>query len=357
MKKFKKTIVLLLIIAMVLSFAGCKDNTTPVDKPSDIQQENTNNEEQNETNASATFENLYPEFILNETEETVTYVDWENEETIVTKKPEKVVVLYNSILDLWYLSGGEAIARVKGTTNVPEAAMDLIDLGSWNKVSIEAVLALEPDFVILSHNVSSQREFKEVLKQNGIEYALIDVSTNAYQAFQKNVYLFSKILGTEDIYNTKALEITNTCEDIIDKAKAIEKKPSVAVLYSSSRSIKTETENSLTGEMISLLGAENIVKVEDVPIEGETRVDFSMETLIASDPDYILICTMGKVDACKEKITKDLESNPVWSELSAVKEGKVYFLPKEYSVYKPNAKYPEAFEYLAKLIYPEEFND
>lgn len=354
MKKFKKIIVLFLVVAMVLSFTGCQENKpAPVENPNNEQSENTPSEEQS---SSQKFENLYPELILEETNETVTYVDWEGEKTTITKNPKKVVVLYNSILDLWYLAGGEAIARVKGTTNVPETAIDITDLGSWNKISIEALLALEPDLVILTHNSDSQREFKEVLVQNGVEYALIDASTNAYQAFQKNLYLFCKVLENEDIYKDEVKLITEKCQAIIDKVKDVEEKPVVSVLYSTSKSVQTETENSLTGEMISLLGAQNVVEVEDIPIKGETRINFSMEILAAKDPDYILICTMGNVEKCKERISNEIESSSAWSTLTAVKEGRVYYLPKEYSVYKPNAKYPEAFEYLAKIIYPEVFN-
>lgn len=354
MKKFKKIITLFLVVAMVLSFTGCQQNKpASEDNPNNEQPENTPSEEQSSSNE---FENLYPDFILDETNETVTYLDWEGEKTSITKKPKKVVVLYNSILDLWYLAGGEAIARVKGTTNVPEAAMDITNLGTWNKISIEALLALEPDLVILTHNSDTQREFREVLAQNGVEYAVIDTSTNAYEAFQKNLYLFCKVLGNEDIYKSKVKSIIDQCQTTIEKVNTVEEKPDVAVLFSTSKSVQTETENSLTGEMISLLGAKNVVEAEDIPIKGETRINFSMEILAAKDPDYILICTMGDIEKCKERISSEIESSSAWSTLTAVKEGRVYYLPKEYSVYKPNAKYPEAFEYLAKIIYPEVFN-
>ncbi|WDV44293.1 ABC transporter substrate-binding protein [Clostridiaceae bacterium M8S5] len=345
MKNYKKVSIYILVLIMSLSFIGCsKEQTEKVDVQ-EKQSVSQNNDE---------FENIYPDFIKNETEGSVTYVDCDGEETKLTKKPKKVVVLYNSVLDLWYLAGGKAIARVKGTINVPEEAKDITDLGSFNKVSIESILALKPDLVILM-NTQTHKKLKKPLKDNSIEYAVIDASTNAYLAFQKNLYLFTKVLGTEEVYKNKITKIVQSCQQITSKTKEIKEKPSVAVLFSSSKSIKTETKNSLTGEMVYLLGGKNIVKLEELPAKDEIRVDFSIETLIARDPDYIMICTMGDVESCKNRIKNDIETNQAWGSIKAVKNGNVHYLPKEYSVYKPNAKYPEAFKYIAKILYPEVF--
>lgn len=340
-KNMKKGIITLLIATMGLSFVGCSKEAKQED-----------NEQQTASTQASQYENIYPDFIVGEDENSVTYIDYKGEKTTVTKKPKRVVVVYNSVLDLWYEMGGQAIARVKGTINVPEEAKNIEDLGSWNKLSIETLVALKPDLVIMM-NTDSQRKFLEPLKDNNIEYAYIDASTNAYEAFKKNSYLFSKLLGTEDTYNEKINQIVAQCEDIIKKANESTEKPSVAVLFSTSKSIKTETEKSLTGEMVHLLGATNIASSDEVT--GETRIVFSMEELIARDPDFILISTMGDIEKCKERINNDIKNNEAFKSLKAVKNGNVYFLPKEYSVYKPNVRYPQAMQYLAEILYKEVF--
>ena len=335
----KKTLCLVLISLLIISLVGCQPQD-PVVQP-------------HETD----FQSLYPEFVIDSNDTSVTYVDAEGQTLSITKKPARTVVLLNSILDLWYLAGGESLARVKGTINVPAEAADLPILGSFASVSAEALLALEPDLVILSSNSSSQKKLIGILKENDIEYASIDTGTQAYEAFQKNLYLFTQILGTESIYEQKVNNITDQCQTIIDQAKTAAQQPSVAVLYVTSKSIRTETEHSLTGEMVSLLGGSNVVSLEEIPVPGSTRVDFSMEVLVARDPEYILICTMGDIDKCQDRIAADIEKSTAWSGLKAVKENKVYYLPKEYSVYKPNAEYPQAFAYLAKILYPEIFSE
>ncbi|QOR36729.1 ABC transporter substrate-binding protein [Clostridium sp. 'deep sea'] len=334
----KNKLISLLVLSILITgcLAGCTNNTKPADKNTD-------------------FQSVYPEFVTDSNETSVTYVNVDGESITVTKKPKKVVVLLNSILDLWYLAGGESIARVKGTVNVPTEAADLPILGSFATVSAEAVMALEPDLVLLSSTSSAHKKLYKTLSDNNIECAPMDTGTQAYTAFQKNLYLMTEILGTQDIFNEKIKAITDECNSIIKKAETISEKPNIAVLYVTSKSIRSETQHSLTGEMLDLLGAQNIIKGKDIPVAGSTRVDFSLEVLAARDPQYLFICTMGDVDACKEKVAKDIKKNAIWSEMDAVKNNRVYYLPKENYVYKPNAQYPEALSYLAKIIYPETF--
>lgn len=357
----KKFLSIFLVLVMLVAIGGCGKKSTSVDSSKEIsdnnqqtvenKKEDTENAVINEKDAE---ENLYPDYILEETDTTITYLDPRDNKTTITKKPKKVVILLNSILDLWYMSGGEAIGRCTGSTNVPEEAKDLPQLGKFSAVNVEQLLALEPDLVILSAPVSSQMELIDLLKENNIEYAAVDVSTNPYESFKKNLYLFTKVLGNEDIYNNKISEITNSVEELINKANEVENKPSAVILFSSTKSVKCELPTALTGEMVELLGVDNIVS--DAQIEGATKVDFSLERLIQRDPDFILVTTMGDVEKCKARVEKDVASNEAWNSLTAVKEGRIYYLPKDLFLYKPNARYAEAFEQLAKILYPEVFN-
>jgi iron complex transport system substrate-binding protein len=253
--------------------------------------------------------------------------------------------------------GGESLTKMSGTTNVPEEAMDNIDLGTFNSVSIETIISLEPDLVLMTANVSSNEEMAKSLEEMGIETMLVDTSDNAYQRFKENAYLFSKVLGNDDTYEEKITPIVEKVDEIIAKAEEIEDKPKVAAIFATSKSLSLESEGALTGEMISLLGGKNILKEEDILAEGETRVDFSIEALIAQNPDIIMFSTMGDIDKAKETINTMISENPVWEEVEAVKNNRVYYLPKEFSVYKPNERYDEAFQYIANLLYPDQFKE
>ena len=54
-----------------------------------------------------------------------------------------------------------------------------------------------------------------------------------------------------------------------------------------------------------------------------------------------------------DALKKDLQSNPAWQDLKAVKNDRYIVLPKELFHYKPNAKWGESYAYLARILYPE----
>ncbi len=135
-----------------------------------------------------------------------------------------MIIAYNSILGLWYYTGGTSLTKVKGSINVPEEASDIMDLGSTRSVSLEAIIALEPDLVILAANVENQVALAPILKESGIESMIIDTSINSYERFKENAYLFSKINGTEEAYDTKVNSIITDIDAMINKAHTVKNK-------------------------------------------------------------------------------------------------------------------------------------
>ncbi len=340
----KKYFILIITMVFLLVMTGCQSPAVESQNDNTSQNDSSN---QNETNL---FVSVFPDIVKDVSDETVTFISGEDELT-VTRNPQKVVVLQNSILDLWYLAGGEAIARVDGTTNVPEEAMDLPSVGSTSGFSLETVIAMEPDLVILSTAFSSHKEIIPALIENNIEYVPITANMGPYEGFQRNLYLFSKILDRDDIFETRIQEITDEVNYMIQKVATVEKKPSVAILFTSSRSVQLELNNSLTGEIAYMLGYDNIAS--EAGLDGANKVAFSMERLVELDPDFILFTTMGDLEECEERLEQDVKSHEAWGTLSAVQEGRIHFLPSDLFMFRPNARYPEAFDYMVRIVTPE----
>ncbi|KPU43387.1 putative ABC transporter substrate-binding lipoprotein YhfQ precursor [Oxobacter pfennigii] len=323
MKKTLRSLprLLFLLVILCIVLAGCGSNNKPAQSGT-----------------------IGPEFIKNETESTITITDPLGNEVTLPKNPQRVVSLYASYLDLWYEAGGKAIASVS-SASLPEGVEDL---GSMSQISPEKILALKPDLMILTSSMESQVALKDILEENKIPYLF--VKYDLYQDYIDNLELMSRLNGTQEQVDPKVKEIEDKINATIDGVKG-KTAPKVLIMFTTSKAISCEVSKGTTGNMVELLGGTNIVK--DIPVEGETRVDFSMESIAAGDPDMILIKTMGDVEACKALVKKELESNEAWAAMRAVKEGKVYYLDKELFLNKPNERFPEAFETLAGYLYPD----
>ena len=81
----------------------------------------------------------------------------------------------------------------------------------------------------------------------------------------------------------------------------------------------------------------------------------SMETILACDPQYIFVVLQGSdpTDA-QTTLQNALLSDPAWESLTAVKEGQLYYMDQQLYNVKPNARWGEAYEKLADILYPED---
>jgi len=79
---------------------------------------------------------------------------------------------------------------------------------------------------------------------------------------------------------------------------------------------------------------------------------FSIEQIVSAAPDIIIIQTMvaGIPTISKE----ELEKHPVWQQMTAVKQGRVYIINGDL-VSRPGPRIVQGLEEMAKIIHPELF--
>lgn len=264
------------------------------------------------------------------------------------KNPQKVIITLNSILDVWYMAGGTSRARVKGKINVPEEAKDLPILGSIASLNTELMMQLEPDLLIVSSS-DYQRKVRDLFVSEGVPGVSIDYAD--YDDFRVILDLFTRLTGKRDMYKNSVIPIEEKVQTIINQVPKSVTPPRVCILFTSTRYVKVETQNTITGYFCEQLGADNIYK--ETTIKGATRVALSLEYILEQDPDIIFATTMGDVEKCKARIEMDIVSSDIWGGLTAVKNGRFFYLDKSYSIYKPNRFYPEAFKIVAEYLYPD----
>ena len=128
------------------------------------------------------------------------------------------------------------------------------------------------------------------------------------------------------------------------------RKPSVLYVRATGSSCKVKnSEESVLGEMLADLGCVNIADQDNRLLE-----QLSVEKIIEQDPDYIFVVIQGSDPTDAEMILEStLLSNPAWETLTAVKEGRYYVMDPNLYNMKPNARWGEAYEKLADILYPE----
>ena len=119
---------------------------------------------------------------------------------------------------------------------------------------------------------------------------------------------------------------------------------------SSARSVKAKTsEDHFAAEMLKELGTHNIA--DDSLLAGAVLSDtLSIEYILQEDPDYIFFTAMGDEEA-SQNFVKEMLQESAWQQLTAVRQGNYAFLEKELFHFKPNGRWAEAYETLARLLH------
>jgi len=285
-------------------------------------------------------------------EEDVIFTDARGEEVTIKKNPQKVVCLYNSYLDIWDSCGGTVVGRVEESEEKPvENAMSAEVVGTAGSPSLEKVLSLEPDLVIMSGSYKTQSEMISTIEQNNIQ--VISLDNDFIEDYYATVRLFTAITGREDLYENIMSEVKSGVNEIIEKVPS-DNNYKVLIMFATAKSLSVRDSNTMVGEMFKDL---NTINISDTEVESVDSKTFSMEKILQEDPDFIFVQTMGSdKDKIMERLKSDAEDNPAWASLKAVKENRYIVLSKDLYLYKPNNRYPEAYEGLAKTLYPEVFN-
>ena len=87
--------------------------------------------------------------------------------------------------------------------------------------------------------------------------------------------------------------------------------------------------------------------------ENSLLDNLSMEAIIRAQPDYIFVVVQGADTTEAETLLEStLLSNPAWSTLTAVREGRYHVLDNALYNLKPNTRWGEAYEELSQILYP-----
>ena len=271
--------------------------------------------------------------------------------TLDTSAP-RVVATYGSFAEAWLLAGGELCGVTQDALEQRDLGLpeDIAVVGTVKEPNAEEIIALEPDLVLLASDITTQADIRDVLENAGLACAFFQVDTFADYAFMMEQ--LCAVTGREDLYEENVTQVGQQIEEAQANAALSSTRPNVLLIRAFSTGIKAKTDDELAGAILKDLGAHNIA--DDHPSMLE---DLSLEEVIAADPDYIFVTTMGDEQKALDYLNGLIQQNPAWSELSAVKEDRYIVLPKDLFHYKPNNRWGESYQYLGEILYPQLFHE
>lgn len=268
-------------------------------------------------------------------------------------KPQRVIACMGSFADIWQLGGGSLIGITEDALDgYIDESEGLATVGDFTAPNLEAIIALEPDFVIMTSATTgrdgsaSQVDLQQSLEASGITVAYFNVTV--FEDYLRMLKICCDINERPDLYETNGEAIATQIDEVVSLSKEeASAAPSVLLMTTYSGGTRVQNSSTMTGAMLADLGAINLADENSSLLK-----EFSLEAVIEMNPDYILVVPMGNDDAAALKnLEEATAANPAWATLSAVQNGHYITLEKELFLYKPNALWGESYQTLYDILY------
>lgn len=314
-KRIKKSITLVMAIALLFVLASCANSDTgPKPKSTPVQ---------------STDETEYP----------LTITDAKGNKVTVEKEPEKIITIGPNLTETVYALGkGDKLIGRTDYDDYPEQVTEVESIGDLMTPNVEKVIDLDADLVLVSGTVMP--DYIDQMKQNGVPVFVID-DQSSFEGVYDTILMIGNILNA----NPKASEIVDgmkkKVEDITSKVKDLEKPTVYYLVGYGEYGDYTATGDTFISFMIELAGGDNIAK-------NEQGWSYSKEALIEKDPQLII---------CSDKwdTKQGFISSPGYKDLTAVKEDKVFEIDDNL-VTRQGPRLVDGLLELAKILHPEVFN-
>ncbi|MBP8084215.1 MAG: ABC transporter substrate-binding protein [Spirochaetes bacterium] len=238
----------------------------------------------------------------------------------------------------------------------------LPELGGWfgksAGVNLETIASLKPDLIISLSTTSDgfEKDKSQVISsKTGIPVAVFNMKT------VEDIPAVFEAMGELTGNKKRAEFLKNYTQKIINRAKkiseSIPESKKVRIYYAEGlKGLNTEPNQSMHSELIKFCGGHNVAQIKENDISGYGNTPVSMEQVVVWNPEIILISDYLGKDGGMKGWNDIINSNPLWNKIDAVKNGKVYIVPRspfQWIDRPPSVNRIAGLIWLPQIFYPE----
>lgn len=252
---------------------------------------------------------------------------------------DRIVSLAPNLTEIVYAVG--AGNRLVGRTrycDYPAEARSVAEVGDTMTPSVERIIALKPQIVLIS-TASQLEAFTRQLGEQGI--AVYVTNPQSLDDIFRSIQSLGDLFGEHDRAATVVAELRRRADTIEGATK--EKKPLKVFYQVSGEPLYTIGRDAYLTDLIRRAGGVSVTA--DVP---SAFPRFSDEAALAARADAIILPTGGSMGAANSNVAPALARSP------AVLNNRVYKINDDY-LSRPGPRLIEGLEAMARALHPEVF--
>ncbi len=238
--------------------------------------------------------------------------------TTIKNKPLKIISLSPTATEILFSIGaGPQVLAVDDQsnypTNVPKSSLSGFD------PNIEAIVAQNPDLVILSVDSAKSKVVKDALTKLGISVFIEKAATKL-----SNAYSEIELLGLATDNSSASMGLVKRMKsDIALILRTSAKKPKLRFFHELDETLYSATSKTFIGSVYKDFGLKNIADAaKGADKSGYPQI--TAEFLIKCNPQIIFLA-----DSYASQNADTVRARAGWSQIEAVKKGKIVVLPAD----------------------------
>ena len=289
------------LLALLLFSAACGDDTDSVSGDGDVPEQTDATTPNDDVSAEQSGEDPSTTTTVSPEATTAT-----SGGTPTPEVPQRIVSLSPTATEILFAIGAaEQVVAVDAYSYYPPQA-PVTDLSGWDP-NVEAVLAYEPDLVLISNDANDLVAAMEAVG--------VDVLLSPAPADLEGGYGAVADIGTAVGRADEAAALVADLRVEIEAALASAPDSPIRIYHELGETHFSASSNSFIGAVYAAMGAVNIADEADA--DGTGFPQLTEEYIVNADPELIVITDQGSYTA------DDVAARPGWGEVSAVRNGNI----------------------------------
>jgi iron complex transport system substrate-binding protein len=252
---------------------------------------------------------------------------------------DRVITLAPNLTEIVFAVGaGDRLVGNTSYCDYPEQAKSITKVGDTLHPSLERIIALRPQVVLVS--TASQLEvFTQQLQSQNIAVFVTD--PHDLEGVFRSIEQLGRMMGQEQ-------QATAVVQKLRERTTAVEQRvkqdPPVRTFYQvSGEPLYTAGHDAFVTDLMRRAGAASVTA--DVP---GAWPKFSNESALAARPDAIILPTGGSMGAANANVAEALRDSP------AARAGRVYKINDDHLA-RPGPRAVDGLEAMAHALHPDAF--
>lgn len=240
---------------------------------------------------------------------------------------------------------GVSDSVLKTPTIASQLPSNVSSIGSWSTPSLEKITALNPDLVI-TYSSTKPTNIEQFTKAS---IPVVGFDFNKLNTIPTEVKQLGNITASEAGASTYVQFFNNYTVLVAKRTLNVSSQERPSIYWEGYTSYTTASNGTSADQLVTLAGGNNIAKTETAPYPK-----VSAEYVITNSPDVIIKVVSNSTQSDLSTAVNEMASRTGFSTINAVQNNSVYALSKEIA-YGPRSIV--GLLYLAKIFYPDQFND